>query len=282
MTSPSLERHVLVIEYPDYEQAIHLEAVAYSIGRDVSNAIVLDVDTLSRQHAILLRVPDPATRSYSYRLVDGNATGKASANGVFVNGQRCSIHALGDGDHISFGRKVRARYRRLKMEQNEFSEYLRSIDYQSLKAKQIDSKATLVTDDMLTGGLSGGMPKMPRQAVPSGLGALGLSAPDLLGDDELTVLSQNLTSQNLTSQDLKISPTGDSAQAGVATASHRSMLIETVHEPEPQKLPLVWVGLMAVLVCTGAAGLFWLTQSAQSPGLQPQPQTSIQQVSGNR
>jgi pSer/pThr/pTyr-binding forkhead associated (FHA) protein len=234
MTSPALERHVLVIEYPDYEQAIHLEAVAYSIGRDVSNAIVLDVDTLSRQHAILLRVPDPATRSYSYRLVDGNATGKASANGVFVNGQRSAIHALGDGDHISFGRKVRARYRRLKMEQNEFSEYLKSIDYQSLKAKQIDSKATLVFDDMITEGLSGGL------------------------------------------------PTGEPAQAAVAAASHRSMLIETVHEPEPQKRPLVWMGLMAGLVCTGAAGLLWLNQSAQSQGLQPQPQTSIQQVSGNQ
>jgi pSer/pThr/pTyr-binding forkhead associated (FHA) protein len=234
MTSPSLERHVLVIEYPDYEQAIHLEAVAYSIGRDVSNAIVLDVDTLSRQHAILLRVPDPATRSYSYRLVDGNATGRASANGVFVNGQRCSIHALGDGDHISFGRKIRARYRRLKMEQNEFSEYLKSIDYQSLKAKQIDSKATLVSDDMITGGLSVGMP-----------------------------------------------PTGEFTQAGVATANQRSVLTETVHEPDSKKLPLVWMGLMAGIVCAGIASLFWLGQSGQSPGLQPQPQTSIQQVSGN-
>jgi hypothetical protein len=277
MTSPSLERHVLVIEYPDYEQAIHLEAVAYSIGRDVSNAIVLDVDTLSRQHAILLRVPDPATRSYSYRLVDGNATGKASANGIFVNGQRCAIHALGDGDHVSFGRKVRARYRRLKMEQNEFSEYLKSIDYQSLKAKQIDSKATLVSDDMITGGLSGGMPKMPRPSVPIGLAAIGLSAPGLLENNELTVLSQNLTSQNL-----KCPPNGESSQAAVAAASHRSMLVETVHESEPQKRPLVWVGLMTGLICAGTAGFFWLNQSGRAPGLQPQPQTSIQQVSGHR
>jgi pSer/pThr/pTyr-binding forkhead associated (FHA) protein len=262
MTSPSAERHVLVIEHPDYEQAIQLEAVAYSVGRDKTNAIVLDVETLSRQHAILLRVPDPQHQSYSYRLVDGNAAGKASTNGVYINGKRCATHALGDGDQIQFGRKVKASYRRLKMEQQEFSEFLKSIEYQRLKVQQVDVRATLIADEM-----TGGFPKPPRQEVAAAVGAAanspfgltpGMGHAKLLMDDDLTVAGP-ATGHNLTEADL-FGP--------AETKTDRPNFTETVHETEPSKIKPIWIGLVIGLVGLVALGLFGASRASQ-PSSQP-------------
>lgn len=141
------ERHVLLINGEGQRRAIALEAAAYSVGRDQTNAIVLDSDTVSRQHAILLRVPVPETNSYRYRLVDGNAEGKASTNGVFVNGQRCSFHSLSNGDVITFGRKLTASYLVLSMDDAEFADYLESISYQSIKSGLLNPKETLVSSE---------------------------------------------------------------------------------------------------------------------------------------
>jgi pSer/pThr/pTyr-binding forkhead associated (FHA) protein len=81
------DRHVLVIN-DGQRRAYALEAAAYSIGRDPSNAIVLKSESISRQHALLLRVPAPGKLKYQYRLIDGNSLGKVSANGLFVNEER--------------------------------------------------------------------------------------------------------------------------------------------------------------------------------------------------
>ena len=51
------EHHVFIVNAGEQEAYI-LEAAAYSVGRDKSNAIVLDFATISRQHARLLRVPN--------------------------------------------------------------------------------------------------------------------------------------------------------------------------------------------------------------------------------
>ncbi|NCJ05221.1 FHA domain-containing protein [Synechococcales cyanobacterium C] len=140
------ERHLLVIN-DGQRRAIALEAAAYSIGRDPSNAIALDFDTISRQHAIFLRMPIPGTHRYRYRVMDGNAEGKPSANGVYVNGECCKSHDLKNGDTISFGRKIQASYLTVSMSKSEFVNYLDSIAYQSIKSHLVDSKATLVSMD---------------------------------------------------------------------------------------------------------------------------------------
>jgi pSer/pThr/pTyr-binding forkhead associated (FHA) protein len=147
------DRHVLIVNDGKGRHAIALEAAAYSIGRDETNAIVLDFETVSRQHAILLRVPIPGTNSYKYRLVDGNSEGQPSTNGIFVNGQRCTTHELKNGDMLGFGRKIKASYMSVAMADNEFVNYLESIDFQSIKFKQVDPKATLVGGDVNTGDL---------------------------------------------------------------------------------------------------------------------------------
>jgi pSer/pThr/pTyr-binding forkhead associated (FHA) protein len=137
------ERHVLVIN-DSQRRAIALEAAAYSLGRDLSNAIVIDVDTISRQHAILLRVPIPGKNQYRYRLIDGNFEGKPSANGVFINDKKSSTRDLDNGDVIRFGQNIEASYLIVSMGEVEFSQYLEGISYQSLKSEMVNPKETLV------------------------------------------------------------------------------------------------------------------------------------------
>lgn len=103
------QHHILTIDDPKGQRPLILEAATYSIGRDHSNAIVLEGHTLSRQHAFLLRLP-LGGGSYRYRLIDGNVAGKLSTNGIRVNGQRCTSWDLQNGDQILFGEEVKAVY----------------------------------------------------------------------------------------------------------------------------------------------------------------------------
>jgi pSer/pThr/pTyr-binding forkhead associated (FHA) protein len=141
--SSTKERHVLVVN-DGKRRAIALEAAAYSVGRDPSTAIVLNADTVSRQHAMLMRLPVPGTGQYRYRLIDGNSQGKPSANGVFVNDKQCRTHDLNPGDLIRFGQTLEASYLTVLMGEAEFTNYLESIAYQSIKSDTINAKETLV------------------------------------------------------------------------------------------------------------------------------------------
>lgn len=141
--SENQERHVLIVN-SDERRAYALEAAAYSVGRDATNAIVLDFETVSRQHALFLRVPNPITHRYEYRVIDGNTEGKPSANGLFINGKQIKSQTLKNGDSIEFGQHVKVAYLTLSMGEAEFVHYLESISYQSLKSELVDTKATMV------------------------------------------------------------------------------------------------------------------------------------------
>ncbi|MEO0433488.1 MAG: ATP-binding protein [Cyanobacteria bacterium J06656_5] len=103
-------QHLLIIEDDAGKRAVSLQADSGSIGRDVSNSIVLHSQEVSRQHAILLRVTRPGEDDYGFRIIDGNLQGKPSTNGLFINGRRCSAHNLRHGDEIVFGANVKMRY----------------------------------------------------------------------------------------------------------------------------------------------------------------------------
>lgn len=45
-----------------------------------------------------------------YRIVDGDAKGKLSANGLLINGRKLLAHDLRNEDEIVFGPQVRAIY----------------------------------------------------------------------------------------------------------------------------------------------------------------------------
>lgn len=99
---------LLVIKDRGGKRTIVLEAATYSIGRDPANSIVLHSNLISRQHALLLRVPMP-NDSNLFRIFDGNLQGKRSTNGLMVNGQRCFSHDLKPGDVLMLG-DVQASY----------------------------------------------------------------------------------------------------------------------------------------------------------------------------
>lgn len=104
-------RHLLVVQDLRGQRTIPLQEATYSVGRHTSNAIVLNSRSVSRQHAILLRVTVPGTEQYGFRIIDGNFRGQGSTNGLIVNGERCISHNLRHGDIIYFGsNQAQAKY----------------------------------------------------------------------------------------------------------------------------------------------------------------------------
>lgn len=93
------------------EKTISLVNWKYSIGRDLSNDIVLESSTISRFHATLIKIEDSSEEHCVYRLVDGKVGGDPSVNGVMVNEKRIDEHHLVDGDLIHFGGVIKAMFR---------------------------------------------------------------------------------------------------------------------------------------------------------------------------
>ncbi|NJM76574.1 MAG: FHA domain-containing protein [Acaryochloridaceae cyanobacterium RU_4_10] len=117
------EHHILLID-DGTNRVIVLDSERYSIGRSSSNAIVLDRDPISREHASLLRVAIPNEDRSIYRLIDGDSTGKLSTNGVFVNEERQTCCDLSNEDTIAFGDVVKALYIHAWMDEIQFSEFM--------------------------------------------------------------------------------------------------------------------------------------------------------------
>ena len=107
---PHGAHHLLVIKEGDRQQTIVLEAATYSVGRHPANSIVLNGGTISRQHALLLRIHEPQTGHHFFRIIDGNIQGRRSRNGLWANGKRRFSHDLKDQDVISFGEDIQATY----------------------------------------------------------------------------------------------------------------------------------------------------------------------------
>jgi diguanylate cyclase (GGDEF)-like protein/PAS domain S-box-containing protein len=102
--------HLLSIQSGGSEQVILLESSTYSIGRHEANSIVLNSSAISRHHATLLRLSDPKTKKYYFRIVDGDLNGKPSLNGISINDRRCSSHDLQNQDVITFSDDIKITY----------------------------------------------------------------------------------------------------------------------------------------------------------------------------
>lgn len=252
MSSQQQERHILVINGLRGRHAIALEAAAYSLGRDLTNAIVLDFETVSRQHAILLRVPVPGTKEYCYRLVDGNADGKPSTNGTFVNGKRTVSHDLKHGDVLLFGRKVKASYLMVSMAETEFSKYLESIAFQSIKSQSMNPKETLVGAEMsgeLLARLNADRPA--RELAPVG-GPTAVTTETALNNRDTV-----------------------SGQEDTPGSNALPMAKDTVHEDQANSTwqKWAWGAAVAGAIALGGVGASMLLNSSQpsSPPSQPVP-----------
>ncbi len=105
-----MQKHVLIVEDPLGSREFLLQDAKYVVGRDPANSLLVRSQFVSRQHALLLRVPMPETGGYRYRLIDGDLDGRPSANGLRVNGQRQTSHDLQQGDVVELGPDARMMY----------------------------------------------------------------------------------------------------------------------------------------------------------------------------
>ncbi len=102
--------HFLAIADPEGQRKLLLDSTTYSIGRNPTNGIILRSQLVSRQHAVLLRVPVPKKSSHLFRIIDGNLQGRRSKNGLLINGKNYFSHILSHGDEIVFSNDTRASY----------------------------------------------------------------------------------------------------------------------------------------------------------------------------
>ncbi len=136
-------RHILSINTPTEEREIVLKAAVYSMGRDASNAIHINAQSISRQHALLIRVPNPDD-SFHYQIRDGDAEGHRSTNGFKVNGHRYDTYDLNHGDVITIGHDVKLSYR---MEDASLPQEVTTLSYRSVKIPATNPEGTLLQAD---------------------------------------------------------------------------------------------------------------------------------------
>jgi pSer/pThr/pTyr-binding forkhead associated (FHA) protein len=103
------EEHVLIVIDGKGQKEIVLEELTYSLGRGQQCDIRLNSQFVSRHHATLVKRSREDGNDY-YRIVDGDSEGKASVNGLLVNGRKVLFHDLKDGDKVVFGPQVVAIY----------------------------------------------------------------------------------------------------------------------------------------------------------------------------
>lgn len=144
-TEPTL-RHLLTVNDTQGVQTFILDASMYSIGRDLTNAIVIHAEGVSRQHAILLRTPT-SEKQYRYVLQDGNVEGKPSARGTTVNGVPAKKHSLKDGDKIDLGGKATLSYRTVLLSDQELDNKVTVPEYRKLKGNILTAAQTIQVDD---------------------------------------------------------------------------------------------------------------------------------------
>jgi pSer/pThr/pTyr-binding forkhead associated (FHA) protein len=140
---------VLVIHDQPEPRRVLLQSATYSLGRDKRNSIVIPNRSISRQQALMLRMPNPERGSYSYRILDGNSTGKPSLNGLCVNGANCSVHDLTPGDTILLGNLIRIDYQILQVASSvKYFDYLKIqvSEHQSIRSQSVTPHATLVAE----------------------------------------------------------------------------------------------------------------------------------------
>ncbi|NEP55168.1 MAG: FHA domain-containing protein [Moorea sp. SIO3C2] len=110
MASEAQQNHLLILEDDKGRREFGLDSPVYTIGREPKCDIRLISQFVSRRHATLVQIADDEGQGYYYRIVDGNLKGKASVNGLIINGRKLPARDLEDGDTIIFGPGVKATY----------------------------------------------------------------------------------------------------------------------------------------------------------------------------
>lgn len=99
----------LIIEDDHGRREVTLDQEQYLLGRDPHSDLCLHSRYASRHHAVLTKV-SKADGSYTYQITDGDLDGKASTNGLLINGQKYRLWELKPDDVVIFGPQVQAIY----------------------------------------------------------------------------------------------------------------------------------------------------------------------------
>ena len=144
------EFHLLHIQSPEDRHIYCLNMPTVMIGRDASNGICINDPTVSRQHAMLLRMPSLDSQ-YNFKIVDGDCNGRLSTNGVRINHTVCKSKILITGDLIQIGNSTLC-YLKGPMTQEEYRQRFEAIKISSQKRLRSlsASKKTLIADILTT------------------------------------------------------------------------------------------------------------------------------------
>ena len=118
MNGVPLIQHILVVEDQANRRTIILDEANYTMGRHSSNSIQMNSRQSSRHHATFVRKFNTKLNQFTYLIVDGDLEGNKSQNGIFINGEKCLVHELKDGDLINFGCDVNASYHHMGKREN--------------------------------------------------------------------------------------------------------------------------------------------------------------------
>lgn len=103
--------HILLVTDTKGTRKIALKELKYTIGRDINSNISINSKFVSRQHAILLRIPGNVPGTHLYRIIDGDATGKPSINGIIINStNRVATYELSHGDIVTLAPDAQITY----------------------------------------------------------------------------------------------------------------------------------------------------------------------------
>ncbi|GBL08715.1 phytochrome-like protein cph2 [Microcystis aeruginosa Sj] len=122
----SNSRYLLIVEDPQGRKTITLEDMNYSLGRKSDNQIVLRSKHASRYHATLIK-KSIDRQNFSYWILDGDLEGNKSHNGIYVNGNKCLVHELKDGDLINFGCDINASFHLIVSQEKREEEPVESL-----------------------------------------------------------------------------------------------------------------------------------------------------------
>ena len=106
-------RHVLIVESPESRRAVSLNVNVFSIGRHPHNDLVINDQLASRHHATVawMRYSEGLNKTdYSYWIIDGKGKRKRSRNGIYINGNKKSLHRLSSGDIVKIGDYIKITY----------------------------------------------------------------------------------------------------------------------------------------------------------------------------
>jgi len=150
MSNDNPLKHIFGIELNTGKKALFLDKNTYTIGRSSSNNVTINHRVISRHHATLIKVvyenKQDNSQEVKFWIVDGDLKGNKSTNGIFVNGQKCSLHQLNAGDIIILGGiEVKAKYDLVDVNSKTFYSLQTQENFEELSSEEKNQSEDIST-----------------------------------------------------------------------------------------------------------------------------------------